>query len=247
LGLNEYILIGVFGALLLVTAVLPSTRKRLFHKPAADWLLDGSGLFVQGTLIPWIQTAVLYVAYVKFLPAYKGQLEIPAALAFGLNFVLVDYLYYWNHRVFHRAGFWPLHVVHHTMTDMDVLGTSRNTLWTSFLIVYVWVNSLLLFLLADPAPYVLSITATASLDMWRHSKFCTSSSGWLHRLLGSVLITPLHHAIHHSESETAGNYGANLNLWDRLHGTYRAADEVPVKLGVQTELSLARKLVWPFS
>jgi sterol desaturase/sphingolipid hydroxylase (fatty acid hydroxylase superfamily) len=246
LGLNEYILAGVFVGLLAVTFVLPSTRKRLFAKPVADWVLDGSSLFVQGTLIPWVQTAILYVAYVNVLPEYKGQLALPFWLAFGLNFVVLDYLYYWNHRLFHSTSFWPLHVVHHTMTDMDVLGTSRNTLWTSFFIVYVWVNSLMLFLLADPTPYLLSITLTACLDMWRHSKFYGSSSGLVHKVLGGVLITPLHHAVHHSDSETAGNYGANLNVWDRLHGSYRAADETPVKLGVQTDLSLVRKLVWPF-
>ncbi|MEE2901339.1 MAG: sterol desaturase family protein [Myxococcota bacterium] len=211
-----------------------------------DWILDGSSLFVQGTLIPWVQTAVLYVAYLNLMPSYKGQLTVPFWLAFALNFVVVDYLYYWNHRLFHRRPFWPLHMIHHTMTDMDVLGTSRNTLWTSFFIVYVWVNSLMLFLLADPAPYLLSITLTASLDMWRHSKLYGERLGVLHRVLSMVLITPLHHAVHHSDSETAGNYGANLSLWDRLHGTYRAADETPTKLGVSTHLSLVRKLVWPF-
>ena len=246
MGINEYILFGVFTVLLIVTVLLPSSRKRLLAKPMTDWILDSSSLFVQGTLIPWVQTAVLYITYLKLMPLYKGQLEVPFWLAFALNFVAVDYLYYWNHRLFHRSPFWPLHMIHHTMTDMDVLGTSRNTLWTSFFIVYVWINSLMLFLLADPAPYLLSITLTASLDMWRHSKLYNQRPGSLHRVLSMVLITPLHHAVHHSDSESAGNYGANLNLWDRLHGTYRAANETPIKLGVPTNLSLVRKLVWPF-
>ena len=36
-------------------------------------------------------------------------------------------------------------------TDMDLLGTSRNTLWASFLMIYLWVHALFIYSLQDPS------------------------------------------------------------------------------------------------
>jgi len=36
------------------------------------------------------------------------------------------------------------------------------------------------------------------------------------------VITPHEHAWHHSSARTDVNFGANLSLWDRVHGAYAA-------------------------
>lgn len=222
-------------------------RTQLNTKSLEDWLLDSAGLFVQGMLIPLLQVTVIYQLYHHWLPKSQGDLHGSPILAFLFSFVAVDYLYYWNHRLLHSGFFRKVHQVHHTVTNLDVLGTSRNTVWASFLIVYLWVHSLFLYLLADRTGYLLGVSLTSALDLWRHSQLIMPSKSWLYRYLSPWLILPQEHAWHHSSQSPNCNYGANLKLWDRLHGTYYAASELPTELGTATCLNLYQKLLFPFS
>lgn len=237
----------MFWVLMVATLIDRARRQKVIAKAVADWVLDLAGLAVQGALIPLLQLVVLVQLYETWLPGLGGVWSVPAPVAFTLSFVAVDYLYYWNHRLLHTGALWPVHVVHHTVTDMDVLGTSRNTVWSSFLILYVWVGSVMIHVLADASWYAAGVAATACLDLWRHSAIETRAGGLIDRLLSAVLITPRAHAWHHSTSDQAHNYGANFSLWDRLHGTYRAPGAAPQSLGVPSALSLTQRLVWPFS
>lgn len=235
-----------FWVLFALTLASKPRLRKLLDKSRGDWLLDVTGLLVQGALIPVLQIVGLYALYGMLVPQLKGVLQLPLVVAFALNFLAVDYLYYWNHRLLHRPGLWPIHIVHHTVTEMDVLGTSRNTLWSSFFILYVWVNSVVIFVLAEPTGYIIAASATACLDLWRHSAVQFRADSVFERGLRTVLITPRDHAQHHA-AEGLGNYGANLNVWDRMHGTYQPGPARTPALGVSTQLSLGRKLLWPFS
>ena len=81
-------------------------------------------------------------------------------------------------------------------------------------------------------------------DLWRHSALHPPKP--LADVLGLVFVLPADHAWHHSAGEPNINFGANLKVWDQLHGTWRAHDALPETLGVPLELSLGRKLMWPF-
>ncbi len=235
-----------FAMLIALTAKNDRRLATMLAKSRGDWLLDAIGLFFQGILIPILQITVVYQIYRYLLPAARGCWDWHPAIAFLLSFVLVDYLYYWNHRLLHSPWLWPLHQVHHTMTDRDVLGTSRNSLWTSFLIIYLWIHALFIYLLQDPTWYIAGVSLTSALDLWRHSEIDLEIP-WLHGLLSLVLILPQDHAWHHAKTEiNRQNYGANLKLWDRLHGTYYPSDRAPEALGIETNLTLMQKLVWPF-
>jgi sterol desaturase/sphingolipid hydroxylase (fatty acid hydroxylase superfamily) len=234
-----------FVGLMLGTLGHPVSRRQLRHKPLTDWILDLLGLCVQGVGIPLLQTLWLYPLFLGVLPIPAGCLALPPMVSFLLSFVGVDYLYYWNHRCLHSSVLWPVHQVHHTVSDMDVLGTSRNTLWTSSLIIYLWVHPLWLYLLQDSRAYLLGVSLTAALDLWRHSRFCLPPQGWCYRLLSPWLILPQDHAWHHSRTHPNCNYGANLKLWDRWHGTAAAQTEPPPCLGQNTPLNLLQKLLLP--
>ncbi|GET38176.1 sterol desaturase family protein [Microseira wollei] len=222
-----------------------SGRTKLQAKRLEDWLLDSAGLFVQGMLIPLLQVTFIYQMDPYGLPMPKECLNLPLVFSFLLSFVAVDYLYYWNHRLLHTF-FWHIHQVHHTVTHLDVLGTSRNTIWASFLIVYLWVHTLFLYLLADPAGYLLGVSLTSALDLWRHSQLTIPSNSWLYRYLSPWLILPQDHAWHHSSQFPDRNYGANLKLWDKLHGTYYEESELPTEIGTATSLTFTQKLLFPF-
>ncbi|MGV3525454.1 MAG: sterol desaturase family protein [Candidatus Sericytochromatia bacterium] len=234
-----------FGLLFGLLLLSRTERERLRHKRPFEWLLDGSNLLIQGTLVPLLQLTVLFAALKALWPAGQGLLHLPLWAAFGLNFVAVDYLYYWNHRLFHHRRFFAVHAVHHSVSHMDVMATSRNTLWTSLLIVYLWANCLLLFLTDFNPGFVLAMSLSACLDLWKHSSLLRQHPHWQRQLSRLGLMTPLDHAWHHS-SALNHNFGANLNLFDRLHGTYVAHADYPERLGVQLKLSPWQQLVFPW-
>lgn len=237
------IVFAAFIVLVSLTATKADIRNAWRGKNGADWLLDGAGLFCQGILIPLLQLTIVYQLYQYLFPAYAGSLHWHPVGAFLASFVLVDYIYYWNHRLLHSRYLWLVHRVHHTMTTRDVVGTSRNTLWASFLIVYLWVHGLFLYLLANPSYYALGVSLTAALDLWRHSQI-EWPENWLFRWLGRFLILPQDHAWHHAPGDDC-NFGANFKWWDMLHGTYRESAESPDVLGIPVPLNLMQMLFWP--
>src|SRR5262245_5558320 len=240
----------VFISFLLFAALTLSLRRMrssALHRKPTDWVLDGSGLLIQGFAVPALHAILIFGVFAELVPEARGILNLSAVSGFLLNFVLVDYLYYWNHRWLHCRRLWPAHAVHHTPEQTDVFITSRNTVWTPLLIVYLWVNGLFLFLLRDPGAFIFATSLTASLDLWRHSAFSPRPGSKLHRALGRILITPHEHAWHHSRDRADCNFGANLSLWDRLHGTYHSPTCRAEKFGAPSALSLKRMLLFPFS
>ncbi|MEW6129971.1 MAG: sterol desaturase family protein [Acidobacteriota bacterium] len=238
---------ATFLILAALTLLVGESRRSALSRKGEDWALDAAGLIIQGIVIPILQTTLIYGLFAMLLPQLKGTLDVHPALAFVLNFIGVDYLYYWNHRLLHSTTFWDTHAVHHTAKQMDLFITSRNTLWSSLLIVYVWVNGLLIFLLKDPRLFILAISLTASLDLWRHTSFTFKPQSRWHGLFALVLITPNEHAWHHSRTKANKNFGANLSIWDRLHGTYFSPTQLPETFGIASDLNLTRKLFFPFT
>lgn len=233
-----FIFIGLLGATFIIkgSSFFKSKTKEF-------WFIDLFSLFMQGTVVPVLQS---YFIFLFILGDYAGTLRIPGWFAFLLNFVLLDYIYYWFHRNFHRKGFWGFHLLHHSAERMDIITTSRNSFWTTFLMPYIWVNGLMLVLLADKTWYIFGISLTAMLDLWRHSPLYPNTNTYLYRFLSLVFITPLDHAWHHSTGKNNVNFGANLNIWDRIHGTYYSGESEPQSLGFEVKSNLMTKLFLPF-
>jgi sterol desaturase/sphingolipid hydroxylase (fatty acid hydroxylase superfamily) len=241
------IVFASFIILAALTFTVKESRRAALAREAQDWMLDAAGLLVQGLIIPILQITIIYWLFSMLLPQMQGSLEISPWLAFLLNFVVIDYLYYWNHRLLHGKKLWATHAVHHTAERLDLFITSRNTLWTSLLIVYVWANGFFIFLLQDRRAVILSASITASLDLWRHTSFFFTPGSSAHRAVAFLFITANEHAWHHSANQSYKNFGANLALWDRLHGTYYSPDFLPQQLGIPSTLNVMRKLFFPFN
>lgn len=231
-----------------VQRTMPAQRISPYRKKSInDWILDGLGLFVQGIVIPILQITMIYSLWAWLLPSWEHQLLLPGALQLLLSVVLVDYVYYWNHRLLHGPYLWWVHQVHHTVTEMDVLGTSRNTIWSSLFIVYLWLHALMIYCISDPSMYMLGISLTSALDLWRHSSLSIPKTHGLFKALDPWLILPHDHAQHHSHDFTEFNFGANLKLWDKIHKTYNRSSDYPRKLGIQVNLSLIQQLIVPLA
>lgn len=229
--------------IILVLTYWQRGQQWLFNSRSEDeWLLDMSGLLLQGVLIPFLQTVALYYLFSLIVPDWNRSISLHPVAGFLTSFVLVDYLYYWNHRILHKRVLWPFHRVHHSSEKMDLLVTSRNSLLSPFLLVYLWMNGLFVFVLQDPTCFIIGMSLTAALDIWRHSGFELEP-----RFLSHVLVMPRHHAWHHSHNRAHTNFGANFVLWDRIHGTYYGQDGYPEKLGIPVRLSVVRKIFFPYA
>jgi sterol desaturase/sphingolipid hydroxylase (fatty acid hydroxylase superfamily) len=82
--------------------------------------------------------------------------------------------------------------------------------------------------------------------LWRHSRFTIGQETGLYRWLSPWLMLPQDHRWHHGSEALGCNFGANLKVWDRLHGTNLEREDAPEDLGVEIELPLVRQLVFPF-
>jgi sterol desaturase/sphingolipid hydroxylase (fatty acid hydroxylase superfamily) len=225
--------------------LLKKTTRHYFRvKTIQEWFLDGSNLIFQGQIVPILQIIIVFNGLNYLLPKYHQVLDISFTISFIINLIFIDYLYYWNHRLFHHKKLFPLHVVHHTATKMDVFVTSRNTIWTSLLIIYMWSNGVFIFLLKDPSGYLTAMALTAALDCWRHSEVFTPK---LQNIFSKYffIVTPIDHAWHHSSAPNY-NYGANFNLFDKLHSTFVYHNDYPEKLGIKVKYNLWQKLFFPY-
>lgn len=211
-----------------------------------DWALNLAGLAMQGAAVPligyWLTTQVL----APNLPQAAGALQIGFWGAFALNFVVIDLLYYWQHRAMHRGWAWRLHLTHHASQRVDVWATSRNTLWVNFLFVYFLVNPWAALLCDRPDGFYAAAAVTAALDLWCHGRidYAKLRLASAMRALSFILITPAAHHRHHDATRANANFGANLSLWDRLFGTYEAPQEIGATAAADAPAPL-RQLFWP--
>ena len=139
---------------ILITILLPKTRKDLLSRGVSEWILDGMSLLNHFVIIPIFQVTILYKIYSILLAPYENSNQINLITSLGLN-MLIDYAWYWNHRLLHsRTMLWNFHMVHHAAEHLDVLASARNSFWSPILMIYMWSFSLILFLVKNPLYYI---------------------------------------------------------------------------------------------
>jgi sterol desaturase/sphingolipid hydroxylase (fatty acid hydroxylase superfamily) len=162
-------------------------------------------------------------------------------------FVIYDFLHYWNHRLFHKKLFWPIHAVHHSAKEVDWTTAYRfhplNLAFGSWLITSV-------IMLFGASPLNLIYTAPVEAFM---AYFVHANLNFTFGPIKYIFVTPVFHRWHHtSESESAGkNFGSYFSLWDVLFGTfYVPINLLPDRYGIE-ECSIEENyfihLIYPFS
>lgn len=107
---------------------------------------------------------------------------------------------------------------------------------------------------ANVGRYVLNGLLGAVSACW--DLFVHANVQWPRRLsaaLGSWLMTPTLHAVHHSavRAEADSSYGGVLVVWDRLFGTARQGEPAPLRVGIEheepsAEANVVAMLLLPF-
>lgn len=202
----------------LVAILRTSLRVKVWNRRTVEWIVDFLSLGIQGFFIPFFRLFLILNVLPLIWPGGAGCVKVSFGWSFLFAFVVIDYVYYWNHRILHSALVWRWHRVHHSAQSLDVFVSSRNSLVSHFLFIYVWGLGIAGYLIEDATGLWWGAGFTAALDLWRHSGLATPVL--LKQILGWVLILPEDHEWHHSRDRHGVLFGANFNLWDRLHATF---------------------------
>ncbi len=150
-----------------------------------------------------------------------NHLTWPLWLEFVLTIVVLDFVLYVQHVMFHAVPlFWRFHMMHHADLDCDVTTGLRFHPVEVVLSMGIKLGAVVLIGAAPASVLLFEILLNAT-SMFNHSNVWMPVA--VDRVLRWVLVTPDMHRIHHSTvpMETNSNFGFNLPWWDRLLGTYR--------------------------
>jgi len=171
-----------------------------------------------------IPAAAAYLALYRALAAL-----LPWSIATGpwaalACLVVVDFLYYWDHRLAHRIrGLWALyHSVHHSSPVYDQSTALRVSCIDVLVTPLFYLPAVLLGF--DPLLVLASYGIVIAYQTWLHTELIGRLPGF-----DRIFNSPSNHRVHHGTQRPYldRNYGAILMLWDHLFGTYAAEAERP--------------------
>jgi sterol desaturase/sphingolipid hydroxylase (fatty acid hydroxylase superfamily) len=246
--------LGIFALLAILEALAP--RRARAHPRSLRWT-GNLGVVVLNTVLVRLLFPVaavgLALAGERNGWGLLNNLDLPGWLAVLLAVVVLDFIIYLQHVMFHAVPLlWRLHRMHHADLDLDV--TSGARFHPVEILISMVIKMAAVVALGPPAVAVVIfevlLNATA---MFNHSNL--SIPGPVDRLLRLVVVTPDMHRVHHSvvPDETNSNFGFNAPWWDRLFGTYRAqpaAGHAGMTIGIEQfrssrDLWLDRMLLQP--
>lgn len=211
---------------------LPVELWRRKRRGTLTWESGKEMLASTAPLVPTLALGGVVIGFIVGLYSYAATLSPwqheTSALSACLCVLLVDFLYYWDHRAGHRIRwYWAVsHSVHHSSPQYDQTTALRISFVDGFLSPWFYLPAVLLGF--HPLLVAASLGFILGYQQWIH----TETIGTLGPLEG-VVNTPSAHRVHHGAQPQYldKNYGAVLLLWDRLFGTYQREEE-PVRYGL---------------
>lgn len=158
------------------------------------------------------------------------HVSLKSAVGWALAFLLVEFAYYWQHRMHHEVRWmWAAHRTHHSTNWFNILTTSRTSV--TGLISGDWLFYVpIAFLGIHPLAIFLMIAINLTYQIWLHTELVPKLGP-----LEWVLNTPSHHRVHHAVNPRYldTNYGGVLIVFDRLFGSFagESADD-PCRYGL---------------
>jgi sterol desaturase/sphingolipid hydroxylase (fatty acid hydroxylase superfamily) len=176
------------------------------------------------------------------------RLDLMAGLHPVLQFLVaslaMDGVLYWTHRAMHGSRLlWAFHCVHHSQSELTPLANFR--FHAGEVLVRGFAQFVPGLLLGVPVQVFLpTVWLQVALDGLAHSGL-----GWGYGPLGSLIVSPRFHRVHHSTDPAhyERNFGMTYSFWDRLFGT--AAEGRPAAFGtpeLRVPESFLRQLAFPF-
>ena len=226
--------LGVVALVLLLVVVGEALLRRfVWHRPT-----DLRGVAASlGDALVRRGVDLLGLTLAAPLPAFAfahrlSTIRMDSAPAWLGLYLLVEFAYYWHHRLTHRVRWlWATHSVHHSSNQL-MLASAIRLGWTgrlggaiAFFTPLVWIGF-------APQEVFGLLAAGLFWQFWIHAD-------WLPSLgpLERVFNTPTHHRVHHASNPEYldCNYGSSLIVFDRLFGTFVALrPDIEIRYGLTT-------------
>lgn len=210
-------------ALLALSALVPLAVVLLVSKDARAWVRG------KGSVRQTVSNAAVGIVFLASQVLLRGALigvfagaatlvpyklpEHPAS--FVLAFVLLDFVYYVQHRVEHAVPvLWAIHAVHHQSRDYNLSVSFRVGVLAS--VSTAFFHATLAFAGVSVTQYAAVVTLHAALLFGLHARTKFTFGP------GRVFNAPVFHRVHHgAESEYVDkNFGGVFLIFDRLFGTF---------------------------
>lgn len=230
--------IPVFALTMLLEHYLTLSRPVRGYKTPDTFTSIAMGL---GSLVLGLGTDILNTNLLSWVHSFAPMVWNESILTWLLTYVVVDFVFYWHHRMHHevRIG-WAGHVNHHSSQYYN-LSTALRQGWTELVTQIPFY--LPLAFLGIPVHMILGCLAINLLyQFWIHTE--------LIRTLGPlefVMNTPSHHRVHHGSNDRYidRNYAGTFIVWDRLFGSFELESE-PVVYGIKHNLTSYNPLIVAF-
>ena len=202
------------------------TNKNLYKK---EDTLCTVGLLTGNILMVFIlkgATLALHFYLYQFKLINISEI-LPIWALWILTFVMIDFVFYFYHRISHRVNFlWAINMSHHSSEEMNFAVSFRQA----------WFGpvSKIPFFMTLPLlgfdPTIIAVAGVIS-TLWGivgHTQIIGNLGP-----LEWIFNTPSHHRVHHGANPQYidKNYGNLFIIWDRIFGTFEPEDE-PVKFGL---------------
>lgn len=242
--------------------ILFSLLERIFSlhplkKPWRSTQLDLSYAFISMFFPPFIYFVMAAIFGLE-ADQVKGAAHNPhlPLLSYASQMFIVlfvrDGLIYLRHRIFHTRPVWPFHSIHHSSEEVNWLSAARfhpteNILEATGEILWFLCCKVIGF-----DPLVLAVSAGL---IGFYNLFIHSNLRWTFGPLRYVLVSPVFHRWHHSDSVAARdkNFAAMFSVIDLALGTfYMPKNEMPETTGLSAEekaahpRTLGGQLFYPF-
>ncbi len=202
-----------------------------------------------GVLLAWATAPLSTV-----VDAHASQLRLQVLTALPLwqqalvAFVLLDALQWCIHNALHRVPWlWQFHKVHHSIVELDWLGSLRFH-WVE-IVVYKSVQYLPLLALGVDGRALLAVAVVGTAIGHGNHSNVDVDFGMLRYLFNSPRMHAWHH-VHPDAGPSNINFGVCLSVWDWLFGTAHLPSAAPAAIGLAAPgvpRSWLAQQLWPLS
>lgn len=226
----QYVRLGAFVVIFSTMAVMEILRERreLQTSKGQRWATN-IGIIVTDSLVlrfvfPMGALGIGYLAGDLSWGLFN-VVSVPYWLAILASFILLDFVVWLQHVVFHAVpALWRVHMMHHADLDFDV--TTGTRFHPIEMVISMGIKAAAILLLGAPVFAILLFEVLLNgTSMFNHANLDIPKP--VDRILRLFVVTPDMHRVHHSAKpkETNTNFGFNLPWWDYLFGTYRDQPE----------------------
>ncbi|HEU5048355.1 MAG TPA: sterol desaturase family protein [Rickettsiales bacterium] len=250
----------VCGAVFMSLAVLfPSKRDQpLIHKGMIPdtlyWFFSGPLLYVKVNVLINRGLVALVLALGIYTTADMANFnagvaplnKLPVLAQAFLILLIMDFMQYWTHRMFHTMHFWKFHSIHHSPKNVDWLTSVR----------FHPVNIIIHSTMVGAVVYMLGFSAEAWAVLLPfnmiYSPLVHANVNWTYGPFRYFLASPTFHRWHHTHMAEGGskNFAPTFPFLDILFGTYYdPKDKRPTVFGAEHDdipENVLDQLAYPF-